>query len=156
MLNNTFSYKGKYYLPGTKIKLSKEYMQCDTFNNQNLWPYARFYKKVCKNNVVYYMFCLTNPDLYGEYHKYAGYFLVHCMYLDYAIEEITNPILFDYEGYCNYLNNKNDVAKKTINNEKIIGYIVLISVLIGSLIFKEFYIIWIIAFFIFYKWSEVN
>lgn len=155
MLNVAFYYKDKFYSPGTEIKLSKKYLECNTYDGMPIWPYAKYKGRVDKNGYSYYFFTMSKLDSYGQWRNYAGYFTIYPFALDMAIEEILSPIVFNYEQVYDKFNNYS-YTKQSISSEKIVACIIYACVLIGSLIFKQFYLIWIIATFIFFKWSCEN
>lgn len=146
----TFYYNGQFYSRGTKIKLKQKYLNTHTYNGEQIWPYARFDNKIMKENEIYFVFKISDIDMQGEWRKYSGYFLVYSHNIIDAIEKIISPVIINVEQK----NVKYYMSEKNNNECKIFGIIIYISVLVASLVFKEFYIIWAIASFIFYKWSK--
>ena len=135
-----FRFHGETYADQTVIKLKNEFCNTHTYNNEYLWPYARFSHKVIQNNIVYYMFNICN--LSAGWHKYAGYFRLTEYQLEQAIESIINPvpILIVEKAYY----------KDWEVDSVVIAWIIYIAVLFFSRVFKDFYYIWIVASYVFF------
>lgn len=165
-------YKGDYYIGGTKLTLKDEYIQSHKYNNKKLWKYAKFGYKLTYNNRPAYFFWRTKHSL-AELHSmgyhggeslracmrdYAPGFVVYSYELENAIEEITDPIKLSKEE--NTAINKAimdmiEHPKRDWDDPTLLAlWIIYIAVMIGSLIFNEFYIIWIIASIAFYYIRE--
>ena len=153
---SVFYYKGKYYCNRTEIALKDEFIKHSTFNEKKLWKYARFSHKIVDNGKVKYFFCRckdTFADLYNtnvtmkDINDYAPYFTVEAFRLDSLIEEIIRPIEFTNIEMLDFHLPKKDYEVK----EMIALWIIYIAIMIGSLIFNEFYIIWIIITYLFFK-----
>ena len=146
----TFYYNGNFYSCGTKIKLKQKYLDTHTYNREPIWPYAKFDNKVIRNHTTYFVFKIADIDTHGEWRRYSGYFLICATNLEDAIEKIISPVIINIKqnlAYC-------QTSEKKNNESKVFTILIYICVLIASLIFKEFYIIWAIASFVLYKWSE--
>ena len=158
-----FYYKGDYYINGTEVVLTDEYINSHTWNGLKLWKYAKYDHQVVNNGSVAYFFCINKADRLALYamgldvnttKNYAPYFVVRAIDIDYAIQEFTKPIKLSRET--------TEAIKEAIVTTKsdfdngwlIVMWIVYIAVMLGSLIFKQFYIIWIIASVLFFKWRR--
>lgn len=160
-------YCGKYYINGTEIILKEQYTNSHTFNGKKIWKYARFDRKTVYNGVTSYFFCATKLDWFSlqemgltlENKKdYATYFVIETFNIDSAIEEITKAIILTEK--------ESDEIKSNITNmiehqktdfdypELMMLWVVYAAVIIGSLIFKQFYIIWLIASYVFFVWRK--
>lgn len=80
-----------------------------------------------------------------------AFFSLHAYELEYAIEEIDKPIKLAREQTEKVLDAIVTPKKDTDYPELIVMWIIYIAVMISSLIFNEFYILWIIATVIFWK-----
>lgn len=160
-------YKGEYYVNGTEIILSDKYIEQHKYNNKKLWKQAYFHHKIINNGRTTYFFCVTNLD-WSSLKKigldikakddYASYFIIEARDLDWAIAEITKPIKLSKE--------ENEAINKAIEDvvenpksdwdypELRILWIAYIAVMIGSLIFNHFYILWAIASYVFFTWRK--
>jgi hypothetical protein len=157
-------YKGEYYINGTEVMLSDKYIEQHKYNNKKLWKQAYFHHKIINNGCATYFFCVINLD-WSSLKKigldikakddYASYFVVEALDLDWAIEEITKPIKLskeETEARNKAIEYMIEHPKRDWDYPELLGmWLVYIIVLLGSLIFKEFYIIWIVATYIFYK-----
>lgn len=153
-------YNGDIYINGTEITLTDEYINNNTYNGKKIWKHAYFKCKCNPNGLNAYMFVPIKLDWLSLHHMgldpkakddYAPYFVIYAFSLDCAIEEITKPIKLTSE--------QTDAVMKAIVEPKsdfdspvLIGlWIVYILVMMGSLIFKQFYLIWPIVSYIFYE-----
>lgn len=176
MLFNTYTdgdprsfmyYKEDYYINGTKITLKDDYIESRKFNGDKLWKYARFdHQTTCKNQTAYF-FCRDKYQIYELYdmgyskeeisacrQDYAPYFVLTASELEGAIEEITYPIKLSKEETTvinNAIIDMIDKPKRDWDDPSLlILWIIYIAVMVGSLIFNQFYIIWAIASIAFY------
>lgn len=155
-----FYYKGDYYINGTEIVLSDYYINTHTWNGRKLWKYARYDHQTLNNGSVAYFFCINRSDWLSlremglDPHAaddYAPYFVIRALDLESAIQEFAKPIKLNRV--------QTEVIKQAIvttrsdfdNATLIVLWLIYIFVMIGSLIFKQFYIVWIIASVIFFK-----
>ena len=83
----------------------------------------------------------------AEIDNYAPYFTIEAYKIDSLIEEIIRPIEFTNTELLNFNLPKKDYEV----NEMIALWIIYIAIMIGSLIFNQFYIIWIVVTFLFFK-----
>lgn len=153
---SVFYYKGKYYCNRTEIALKDEFIKHSTFNEKKLWKYARFSHKIVDNGKVTYFFCRCKDnftDIYNtnvtmkDLDNYAPYFTIEAFRLDHLIEEIIRPIEFTQTEMLDF-----HLPKKDSEVEGMTGlWVVYIAIMIGSLIFREFYIVWAIVTWLFIK-----
>lgn len=135
-----FRFMNDTYTEGTIVKFKNNFCNTHTYKNKPIWPYARFSHKVIHDNILYYIFNICN--LGPGWNRYAGYCLLTEMQLEYAIEEIIEsvPILI--------------VDKEYYKDWEVEGmgwlWLIYIVVLFFSMIFKEFYLIWMVASYIFF------
>ena len=156
-----FYYRGDFYINGTEITLKPEYINTHRWNGKKLWKYARYDHQTTYNGQISYFFCASKFDwlsLNGMgldmtvRDDYAPYFVVSALELENAIAEITKPIKLKREETEAILDNivkpKSDLEEPGL----VVLWLVYIAVLIGSLIFKQFYLIWAIATIFFIKY----
>ena len=157
-----FYYKGQHYGSGTDVVLKDEYINNHTENGKKIWKTARFTNKFMDGNVVKYVFNIRRPDWYDmkqmgisqdEMNTYAVWFKIDALMLENAIEEITKPILppenvtFRVPGFHEDMT----PVKDTEVPELMVAWVVFIAFLVFSLVFKQWYILWPIAGFVFDK-----
>ena len=162
-------YKEEWYVKGAEIILTDSYIENHMFNGKKLWKYARFDHVTTKNNQTAYFFCRSKYSFcdllqmgYNEAQErascqrdYAPYFVVTNSELEWAIEEFTKPLKLSKEE----TEARNKAIEYIIEHPKrdwdypelLVMWLVYIVVLLGSMIFREFYLIWIVATYIFYK-----
>lgn len=160
-------FNGEYYINGSEIVLSDEYLETHTFYGKPLWKYARFHHVVHYNNHVGYYFQACQNDWHAFYRMgidvntrfdYAPYFVITIAELPSAIKEFSKPIKLSREE----TEERNQAIEALITNPKndfdypelIIGWIVYIVALLATLIFKDFYLLWAVITFIFYKYRK--
>ena len=158
-----FYYKGDYYINGTEIILTDEYINNHQWNGLKLWKYAKYHHQTVYNGRVAYFFCRSRSDwlaLNGMgldprvIDNYAAFFVIDALDIERAIKEFTKPIKLSRA--------ETDAIKEAIvnpksdldNNALVALWIVYIIVMVGSLIFKQFYIIWIVASVLFFKFRK--
>ena len=166
-------YDGDMYYNGTKVKLKDEYIKTHTFYGKKIWKYARFDNITTYNNCRGYFFCITKDslcDLLSMGYKnveernaivreHAPYFIIPCHELHNAIEEIIVPLKVEQ-------NLANTVQESIVNrafhpkkDSEVPGmtvlWIIYILALIGSLIFKQFYLLWIVETLLFTRYRKV-
>ena len=155
-----FYYKGDFYIDGTEIMLKEEYRNKHLWNGQKLWKYARYDHQIVYNGKISYFFCQSKTDWLSLYEMgldrnvkfdYAPYFVVDSFDMENLIEEFTRPIkLTRYETEA--IINATKEKKSYFQNERVLVlWIVYIIAMIGSLIFKQFYFLWIALSFVFFK-----
>lgn len=165
-------YNGKTYLNGTQFTVKDEYINSHTFNGKKIWKYAKFWGTTNgPSGLCYYFsrdkysFCdLLNMGYKAPEERnacqrdYAPFFTVMAWQLSNVIEEITHPITLsdDQEEAINQAIMDMIEHPKTDWDypELVIGWIVYIAAMVGSLIFNEFYIPWVIATYVFYQYRK--
>ena len=156
-------YRGDYYINGTEIALTEQYMNSHKFYDKKLWKYAKFHHQTTYNNQLAYFFCATKLDWLSlneigldirEADNYAPYFVVTSMELENAIEVVTKSIKLERKE-VDMINEALAEPKYDIDNNCLVAlWVVYIVVMIGSLIFRQFYILWAIASFLFFKYRK--
>ena len=142
-----FYYKGKSYTTNTVIKLTQQYRDTHTDRGLQIWKYARFYHKnlarneYCFNCASGYYPNVKHEDINRS--SYCGYFNIKAEELEGAIEEIIQPVPIELVPIVP----KKDWEVKSMG----MLWLIYIAVLFFSLIFREFYIIWIVATYVFFK-----
>ena len=160
-------YNGQYYVNGTTIELSDKYMTTYRFNGKRPWKYARFDHQVNTADGLSYFFCAIKIDTLSlrdmglsrdVVNEHATYFLIPAININEAIGRVIKPIFLTQEENDIINNALLDMATKPMSDFQcpglICAWLMYIIVLIASLIFRQFYIIWIIASFIFFKWRK--
>lgn len=177
MLFNTYTdgdprsfmyYNGEYYIDGTKIALKDEFIKSRKRNGDKLlWKYARFDHQTTYKNQTAYFFCRDKFQTYELYNMgyskeeinackrdYAPHFVLMAWELDSAIEEVTHPIKLSKEettAVNNAIMDMIEHPKRDWDDPSLLTlWIIYIAVMVGSLIFNQFYIIWAIATVVFY------
>lgn len=162
-------YKEDYYINGTEIMLSDDYIKHHKFNGLKLWKYARFHKKIMNGSQVTYFFTRSKYSYYDMLNMgyqtpedirkckedYTGYFTLTPLELNYAIEEITQPIKLsqkEKEAINNAIIEMIDGHNKDWDYPELrILWIIYVVAMVGSLIFNHFYILWGIISVAFFK-----
>lgn len=150
-----FPYGDKYYYNGTKVVLSNHFINNYTYKGQKIWKYAWFGHRFVVDGRNLYFFSRDNTDWYfliqnnisQEYiNQTCPYFVIEEELLDSAIECFVKPIEITPEPI---------VEKKDWQSDKVMrGWFTYALALIGSLIFKEFYVIWVIATIVFFSYRK--
>lgn len=159
-----FYYRGDFYIDGTEIALKDEYINTHKWNGQKIWKYARFVRQCNYNGRVSYYFAIcgtgwfarqklgledTYEHIIRKEHSY--YFILDAFELESAIEDIPKPFKLERAQTEAVLDAIVTPKKDTDYPEVVMAWIVYIFLLIGSLIFKQFYLLWAIETFIFLK-----
>lgn len=160
-------YNGEYYIDGTEIIVSDEYINSNTFDGRKLWKYARFHSQTKYNGKNAYYFCATKLDVTSlrsmgidlEARKqYAHYFIVEALDIQKAIGEITKPIKLsqrEHERIDKHISDMIEHPKKDWDYSELrVAWIIYIALMAASLIFNQFYILWIIITYFFFKWRK--
>lgn len=159
-------YKGKYYGKGTEVTLTPHY--CNTHSskdNKKLWQYARFGNYVSSNNTYFFsrsrcsvaelkkLGYSNSKEIEDCQWDYASFFTIPASELDAAIDQIIVPRELS-ERTINSIIQSERVEKERLKSQYPFAltfyWIIYLLVLFFSLIFTEFYLIWIIATVIFY------
>ena len=155
-----FYYNGDFYINGAEIMLTDEYINNHQFNGKKLWKYARYDHQTVYNGRVSYFFCINKIDrsyfnsMGLNKDDYASYFVVEALDIENAIKEVTRPIKLE-RAETEMIKESIVEPKRDFDNPTlVILWIAYIVVMIGSLIFKQFYIIWAVASFLFFKYRK--
>lgn len=144
MNNSYFKYKDKYYSPGTIIKFKDSFVKTRTTNptapvDKRIWPYGRF--KLFNTQCGMYYFDPCKFEL-GVCILNCSYFFISPSELENAIEEIIEPnqvILIPV------------VRKKDWEiPELMVGWLIYITIMIASTIFKGCGGLWFFESYIFF------
>lgn len=158
-----FYYKGDYYINRTEIALKDEYINKHKWNGKKLWKYAKYDHQVVCNGKNAYFFCVSRCDWLSfnnmgldirEKNNYAPYFVIEALDLENAIEEITHPIKLERHETEAILEHIVEPKNNSNNPTLTMLWICYIAVMIGSLMFRQFYIIWAVASFLFFKYRK--
>lgn len=142
-----FVYNEKIYTKCTVVKPSQIFVDSYKIKGEDLWTYYRLMDVIVKNGITYYHFQITRV-LDCDFYKYKTSILVNQFEIDTFVGEITIPIEVEIGK-----DNTPFIPKKDWEDKNMLmAWIVYIVVMIGSLIFKQFYIVWIIATIIFLKY----
>ena len=158
-------YNGEIYINGTEIILSDEYIKTHTYQGKKLWKYAKFGHVTTYYGQTAYFFWSSrhNPltcNMLGldvnTLYDYACFFIVPVSELYDAVGEITRGFkLSKEETEMVYKAYEEMISKKDWDYpEMILAWIVYIVVLVGSLIFREYYLLWPIITYIFLKYRK--
>lgn len=158
-----FYYKGDYYINGTEIMLKDTYINNHKCNGRKLWKYAKYHHQTYYDGSVAYFFCISRCDWISLYRMgldehitddCAGFFVIKALELEYAIQEITKPIKLERAQTEAILEAIAKPKSDLDNTGVILLWAAYIFVLIGSLIFRQFYLIWIVASILFIKYRK--
>lgn len=160
-------YRGQYYINGTIIEVKDSYLNANKFDGKSIWKYARFDHKVSGQDGILYFFCIANIDTLSlrkmnmdrvNVKEYAAYFTVPAWIIENVVESIVKPIKLSqaecdaiHDGLLNAIEKQQSDWERPILQIAWVAYVI---VLIASLIFRQFYILWIIASFIFFKFRK--
>ena len=150
-------YKGDFYLNGTQVEFTGEFLENNKIDGKKMCRYGEFVRQQNFSDGVGYYFRKINPydkehriD-YKEFENCADGIRITAMNIEDTIKDIIRPFKLERE--------KTDAILYEIIKPKsdfdypalIVLWIVYIAVMAGSLIFKQFYIIWIIVSWVFYE-----
>lgn len=167
-------YNGKTYLNGTKFTLNDSYIENWTYQGKKIWKYAYFSGTFNNQNGLHYYFVrdkFTIDDVkkftglkpgtkeFREFQmSYSPVVVVRPWELSLVIEEITQPRMLSeaeekarMDAIMQFVEHPNNDWD---HPEMRIAWVVYIVAMIGSLIFTQFYILWAIATWVFYKYRK--
>ena len=154
-----FYYKGDLYLEKTQIVLSDEYIRTHKYNGKSIWKYA-WYSNNCINegrsSYVFYAFKNRFCDAYplGLTYEYAQscapYFIIPASEIESAIESVSMPLKLTEEQKNIVLDSLMQQKNDSDNSISVVLWLIYIIAMTGSLIFNQFYILWIIFTFVFF------
>ena len=155
-----FYYKGDFYLHGTHVTLSDSWINSHQFQGKKPWKYMRFDHRIIDGGIVYLFFYSDKTDWLSlkkmglelkDINNYELFFSIKALDIEKAIEEITKPIKLDRAETEAIKQSLTEPQHDWDNNGLVIAWIVYIAAMVGSLIFKQFYILWIVISIIFYQ-----
>ena len=141
-----FKYRGKGYASNTKIKIKSSYINEHTYDGKNIWPYARFSNRCSQNNKIYCRFAQCNLYIRNNSNNYCGYFLIPEEDIELLIDEIIYPV----EVCIAPIRKKKDYE----SSEVMIGWVIVVIILTVSIIFNEWYLIWLWTIIVFCFWRN--
>lgn len=176
MLFNTYTdgdprsfmyYNGEYYIDDTKIAFKDKYIETNKSHGKKIWKYARFAYQITGNNQISYLFCIDKCAMHDLFEMgysveevktfkrdHALQVILTASELEDAIEEITYPIKLSREettAVNNAIMDMIEHPKRDWDDPSLLAlWVGYIAVMVGSLIFNQFYIIWAIASVVFY------
>ena len=151
-----FYYKGDIYIKGTIIKLKDEYIKKRAVQGEKIWKYAkymwmgdpgRFVFNYCKMDYNYDLpkMGYTDPEERRRIPKeHVPIFGISGWEMEEAIEEIVRRETLPREITEIIMENIADPKTYETKGSGILCAIY-VAVMIGSLIFNQFYIVWIVA-----------
>ena len=164
-LNNRygyFKYKGKYYNNSTIVKLKDSYIKNNTYNGKKIYKYMRFMNRevFCERATCEFLMSPITEFkniskefewLQNNKEKYSREWKVDASLLNDIIDYIVEAEICEYpvEEY-GWVRPKTDWDYPELR----FAWIVYIAVLITSLIFKQFYLIWMVATVIFNRYRD--
>ena len=138
-----FFYQGAAYCTGTKVKFERKFIETFTYNGEYIWETAIFSHRVLIDGKSEYVFMPYGIPVCG---KFSGYFYITEMELKNAIEEIIKPINIELI--------EKKKKKDCESADVVIGWMLLFVILFFSLIFKEWYLLWMWSIIIFCIWRN--
>lgn len=145
-----FRYNEKLYGEGTKVKVSQSYIDKHSTEEKQIWHYAEFECRTIINNEVHLYFKITDWYLAPRTINYKAFYFVSTKDLNDFIEEIETPPI-DMEKYEVFIPAmRKDWEVKGL----MFAWVVYIAAMIGCLIFKDFWIFWIIISIIFDQYRK--
>lgn len=115
-----------------------------------IWHHAKFRKKTCIDNRIHYSFSIANHYLTPRNINYKGFYFVSAKELNDFIEEVETPPI-DMEKHEVFIPAmRKDWEVKGL----MFAWVVYIAAMIGCLIFKDFWIFWIIISIIFNEYRK--
>ena len=151
-----FRYRDTAYLRGAEVTFSDDFIKHFRHENKPIWKYARFNKRVIHSRKhVTYIFTRRLTDsgwlkdhgmTWDEYNMTCPYFIIEEPMPDDAIEEVTKGIETSISPLPRY--------KDWEVAEVMIGWVIYIAVLFFSFIFREWYIAWAAASYVFFSFRK--
>lgn len=145
-----FYFNGEAYTTNTIVELDKIYIDTHYYQGQRMWKYARYKHTVCIDGGMYLFFNLANiefdRDTIKQSNQCCGYFLLPTNDIQLAIKQIVTPIPIVIIPVVR----KKDYESK----EVMIGWCIYIGVLLVSLIFTIWYLIWFWSTILFLIWRH--
>lgn len=151
--NEFFYYKNKIYMHKTRVLLSPEYIATHLDNGCRISRHAWFDHGFINNNKSYYVFYLDRRSQTKNFNKYAPFVKIESRDIESAISEIIYPvekpdnISIRFKGLHEDLTPIRDWEVP----ELMVAWVIFIAFLMFTLVFKQFYLIWPIAGFVFDK-----
>lgn len=137
-----FYFNGQSYTTGTEVELTQDYITAHSSIGNKIWRYARFVQKSYDCKTYKMMKCRYDPYS-KERTDYILYFTIPVHELEQAIKVIVKPVPVELV----HINPKKDWEVDGM----FILWIIYVVILFLSLIFKEFYLIWIATSFVFFN-----
>lgn len=149
------------HLSGTKIKVKDSFIERKKYHNKSIWKYASFVCKKKCNNVVTLIFCkfdYNNDFNRDEFLKCDDYFHVEILDVNNVIEEYIKDFTYKIPMSDDDYKECYEIITKEKKHEITIASIILLIVMLASLIFNGFIILWIIELILFevYRNGAIN
>lgn len=145
-----FQYNGKLYGEKAIVKVSQSYIDKHSTEKEQIWCYARFENKTRIDNEIHYFFNITNWGFAPKKINYKALLFINAKELNEFIEEIETPPI-DMEKHEVFIPAmRKDWEVKGL----MFAWVVYIAAMIGCLIFKDFWIFWIIISIIFDQYRK--
>ncbi|MGN1327237.1 MAG: hypothetical protein ACI4VQ_04115 [Clostridia bacterium] len=153
---SNFYYNGIYYDKGTRIAFADDYIRDRLYNGKEIPKYMTFwYMIIQKDGTQKYHFAPTQIDLdkcYNEglnpdfLYRFTNNIDINEELTNEIIEEIIDPI---------YLELIPEIKKTDFDCPAVlVGWAIYVVLMIGSLIFKDFYCLWGLISFYFFRWRK--
>ena len=151
--NHCFCYKQQFYMHKTRVVLSPDYIGTHANNGKKINRYAWFSHKFWNNGECLYVFYLDRKSQNRDANKYSPCVKINSNDIDIAISEIVYPIVKPDDVNIRFKGLHEDLTpiKDWEVPELMIAWVVFIAFLLFTLMFKQFYLIWPIAGFVFDK-----
>lgn len=168
------TYKGEIYSTGTEVLLSNEYINTHTFDDKKIWKYATFSHSTTYYGRFGYVFkarkyfsldlmVLGVPpsERLKVMSEIAPNFVIYPEDLSMAIEEITIAVKFTKATEKRIEESVDKIVDEVLHPKPdwehpgLLGlWIGYLALMFGSLIFRQWYLIWPVITFIFIKWRS--
>lgn len=141
------------HLSGTKIKVKNSFIERKKCHNRFIWKYASFICKKKCNDIVVLVFCkfdYSNDFNRDEFLECDDYFQIETWDINNVVEEYIRDFTYklprfndeDYKECCK-------IIIKESKREIAIASIVLFIIMLASMIFNDFIILWVIEIILF-------
>lgn len=155
--HDSFEKYGTGYAEGTVIKLSQNYIDKQKLKTgKKLYKYARYSHTYSKNGKYEFVFFsyVSHLDDECRHREYKSYYESEPHYgipeedIEEAIEEIVKQVTIPLV--------KKTKKKDSECEEVLLGWVLYVLALFGSLIFREWYLVWTSGTFFFFVWRNIK
>lgn len=151
-----FYYNGVCYDNATKVTFTDEYINNNLINGKKIFKYAIYYYSTVKNNgTIIHHFgpectdwskCINNGMTFETREEYAKEINIPAHMCNKIIKEVTDP----HYVKVIYNEHKTDFDIPDV----LFGWLIYIILMFASLIFKDFYYLWALISFYFFRWRK--